>query len=122
MISEMMAGNSAEADVLNRDRAPVDNHIYGAFGRDFETADGQRLMVAAITASQWRSLVACCDLELQIVQFEAQHRLDFSDEIQRYEGRNAIVGLQEPWFRSRSLTVLQSGSISSKCHGASIRV
>lgn len=99
-------GLLTEADVLGRDRAPVGNNIYGAFGRDFETADGQRLMVAAITSGQWSSLVACCDLELQIAQVEAQLGLDFSDEMQRYEGRVAIVGLLEPWFRSRSFAVV----------------
>ena len=31
----------------------IGNHIYGAFGRDFGTADGKRVMVAAISAGQW---------------------------------------------------------------------
>lgn len=95
-------GLLTEADVLDRDRAPVGNNIYGAFGRDFVTRDGQRLMVAAITASQWRSLVNCCGLEAEMKQLEARLNLDFSDEMQRYEGRAGIVELLDPWFRIRS--------------------
>ncbi|PYB78968.1 2-methylfumaryl-CoA isomerase [Pseudomonas sp. LB-090624] len=95
-------GLLAEAEVLDRDRGAVGNHIYGAFGRDFETADGQRLMVAAITASQWHSLISCCGVGGQIGQLEAQLNLDFNDEMQRYAGRESIVALLEPWFRSRS--------------------
>lgn len=95
-------GLLTEADVLNRDREPVGNNIYGAFGRDFVTADGQRLMVAAITATQWRSLVSCCGLEAEMSQLEIRLHLDFSNEFQRYEGREGIVELLEPWFRKRS--------------------
>lgn len=95
-------GLLTEADVLNRDREPVGNNIYGAFGRDFVTSDGQRLMVAAITATQWRSLVSCCGLEAEMLQLETRLHLDFSNEIQRYEGREGIVELLEPWFRKRS--------------------
>ena len=53
-------GVLAEAELLQQDRPSLGNHIYGAFGRDFGTADGGRLMVAAISINQWKALIAAC--------------------------------------------------------------
>ena len=95
-------GVLAEAELLAQDRPSIGNHIYGAFGRDFGTADGQRVMVAAISAGQWKALVKACGAEQGIAALEAGSGLDFADEAQRYEGRDAIAALLEPWFASRS--------------------
>jgi 2-methylfumaryl-CoA isomerase len=54
-----------------RSRPAIGNHIYGAFGRDFATADGQRIMVAAISAGQWTGLVAACGIGAEIAALEA---------------------------------------------------
>ncbi|MGY3170871.1 2-methylfumaryl-CoA isomerase [Pseudomonas sp. TE12234] len=100
-------GLLAEADVLDRDRLHVGNHIYGAFGRDFETSDGQRVMVAAITIPQWQALVSCCGVQAEIAAAESHLGLDFNDEVQRYQGREAIEKLLAPWFIQRSLSVVR---------------
>ena len=44
------------AEVLYNDdnRERLGNVVYGAFGRDFVTGDGRRLMIMAITPRQWR--------------------------------------------------------------------
>ena len=34
------------------------NYLYGAFGRDFVTSDGRRVMVMALTERQWKALAA----------------------------------------------------------------
>ena len=94
-------GVLAEAELLAQDRPSIGNHIYGAFGRDFGTADGQRVMVAAISAGQWKALVKACGAEQGIAALEAGSGLDFADEAQRYEGRDAIAALLEPWFAAR---------------------
>ena len=46
------------------------NHLFGAFGHDFETRDGRRVMVVALTDRQWSALcqatgigVACEEIE-----------------------------------------------------------
>ena len=95
-------GVLAEAELLAQDRPSIGNHIYGAFGRDFGTADGQRVMVAAISAGQWKALVKACGAEQGIAALEASCGLDFADEAQRYQGRDAIAALLEPWFAARS--------------------
>ena len=91
-----------EAQLLGQDRPSIGNHIYGAFGRDFGTADGGRIMVAAISANQWKSLVEACAVAPAIAQLERHMGLDFNDEAQRFEARDAIAALLEPWFAARS--------------------
>ena len=95
-------GVLAEAELLQQDRPSLGNHIYGAFGRDFGTADGGRIMVAAISANQWKSLVQACGIAPAIAELERSMGLDFGDEAQRFEARDAIAALLEPWFAARS--------------------
>ncbi len=96
-------GLLTEADVLGRDRPSQGNHIYGAFGRDFQTAEGRWVMVAAITLEQWRALVSCCGLEREIELAEKRCGLDFDSALQRYEGREVIAALIDAWFKQRTL-------------------
>ena len=51
-------GQLAEVLVSGTDRGRNGNDLFGAFGRDFATADGKRLMIVAITGRQWSDLVA----------------------------------------------------------------
>ena len=94
-------GLLAEAQLLERDRPAIGNHIYGAFGRDFECADGQRVMVAAISLGQWDALLKACEAGPAVAALEQRLGLDFRDEAQRYEARDAIAALLEPWFAAR---------------------
>jgi 2-methylfumaryl-CoA isomerase len=80
----------------------VGNHLYGAFGRDFGTADGHRLMVAAISAGQWKGLVNACGIAEGVNALEARTGLDLSDEAQRFEARDAIAEMIEAWFAART--------------------
>jgi 2-methylfumaryl-CoA isomerase len=49
-------GRIAEAQLGARDQPKDGNYLYGAFGHDFETRDGRRVMVVALTARQWNAL------------------------------------------------------------------
>lgn len=95
-------GVLAEAELLQRDRPALGNHIYGAFGRDFACADGERVMVAAISLGQWQALVKACDAGAAIAALESRTGSDFRDEAQRYVARDAIAELFEPWFAART--------------------
>ena len=95
-------GVLAEAELLRQDRPSLGNHLYGAFGRDFGTADGERIMVAAISINQWKALVATCGIGEQVAALERRLGLDFADETQRFEGREEIAALVEPWFAGRT--------------------
>ena len=96
-------GLTAEAELLERDREPLGNHIYGAFGRDFGTKDAQRVMVAGISAGQWAALVKACGIEAAIAELERITGSDLAQEAQRFEARDAIAALLEPWFAQRTL-------------------
>jgi 2-methylfumaryl-CoA isomerase len=95
-------GLLGEAELLKRDRPAIGNHIYGAFGRDFATSDEHRIMVAAISLGQWQSLVKACDASAGIADLETRSGLDLRDEAQRYEAREAIAALLQPWFEART--------------------
>ncbi|MBS7846465.1 CoA transferase [Pseudomonas fluorescens] len=95
-------GVLSEAELLGQERPALGNHLYGAFGLDFGTSDGKRVMVVAISAGQWKALVQCCSIEQAIAGAQHSLGLDFNDEAQRFEGREIIAALLRPWFASRS--------------------
>ena len=100
-------GVMAEAQLFQRERPSLGNHIYGAFGRDFGTADGHRVMVAAISANQWSSFVKACGVQAEVAALQARLGLDLDDEGQRYEAREALAALFEPWFAARPYAEVQ---------------
>ena len=100
-------GLTAEAELLDRDRPAIGNYIYGAFGRDFGTRDGARVIVAAISAGQWSALVKACEMEAEIAALERTSKLDFAREAERYEGREAIAAIIERWCGERTLADVQ---------------
>ncbi|MFP6556744.1 CoA transferase [Paraburkholderia sp. B3] len=95
-------GVMTEVEVLGTQREAIGNHIYGAFGRDFVTRDGRRLMIAGISAGQWRALVDACGLAREFAELETRVGGDFAREADRYAARNAIAAVFEPWFATRS--------------------
>jgi 2-methylfumaryl-CoA isomerase len=93
-----MANSGAMAEMLYRggDRERLGNAIWGALGRDFVSRDGQRFMVAALTAKQWAALVSAFDLGAGIAAIEARHGvvLASSDDV-RFRHRDEIFALFE---------------------------
>jgi 2-methylfumaryl-CoA isomerase len=96
-------GYLAEAEINGTSRARHGNHIYGAFGHDFGTADGRRLMVAAVSGGQWKSLVSAAGIAGAVAAWEQAHGADLTREGDRFEAREAIVGMLAPWFAARTL-------------------
>jgi 2-methylfumaryl-CoA isomerase len=96
-----------EALLGDGDRPRVGNNLYGAFGRDFQTKDGQRVMVIAITPRQWTNLVGALGLSEAIKALEAELGVDFTaDEGPRFTWRARIDPLFEAAFASRTLADL----------------
>lgn len=91
-------GNTGQiAEVLqNGDRPRYGNALFGAFGRDFATADCQRVMVVAITRKQWTGLVAALQLEQGVAQVESARGVSFAkDEGQRFLHRDTLFPMFE---------------------------
>lgn len=74
------------------------NYLYGAFGRDFVTADGVRVIVMAISTKMWTGLLAATGLAAPMQAEAARLGLDFAQEGDRYTARREIAALLEPWF------------------------
>ena len=78
------------------DRPKMGNTLFGAFGRDFKTADGKRLMVVAITPRQWAGLVKSLDLGAAMAGIEAALGVSFmKDEGLRFTHRDVLLPLVE---------------------------
>jgi 2-methylfumaryl-CoA isomerase len=96
-------GFLAEAQVSRENRPPLGNDMYGAFGRDFATKDGRRVMVVAISLNQWQTLVQATGIGEHLPQMERAFVADFGKEEDRYRARDAIAALLAPWFEARTL-------------------
>jgi len=95
-------GKIAEVVINDADRPRDGNYLYGAFGRDFETRDGKRVMVVGLTRGQWKGLVAATGSAEEVAALAARLGLDFSKEGDRFAARREIAALFEPWVRKRT--------------------
>ncbi|WP_372349838.1 CoA transferase [Streptomyces sp. KL116D] len=96
-------GYLAEAQLSSSPRERGGNDVFGSFGRDFTTADGQRLMVVALTVRHWRELVEVAGLTEVVAALASALRVDFEEESERYRHRRLLGGLLAGWFESHSL-------------------
>lgn len=96
-------GLLTEPVVLGSERDPSGNFLYGAFGVDFETADDRRLMVVALTSRQWRDLVDATETRELMDLLAENLGEDFERDGARYERRELLRSVLEPWFRQRTL-------------------
>jgi 2-methylfumaryl-CoA isomerase len=101
-------GFISEVQINGRGRERHGNHIYGAFGHDFATRDGRRLMVAAVSAGQWKALCKATGIAAAIAELERRTDADLSRDTDRFQSREAISALLEPWFASHSLAQARS--------------
>ncbi len=96
-------GYLAEAQLKSAPRERSGNYVYGSFGRDFTTADGERLMVVALTARQWRDLLAATGLTDVVSAMATALGADFDAEHERYRHRAVLGGLLARWFETHTL-------------------
>jgi len=82
-------GFIAEAQ-LGEERERFGNYLYGAYGCDFVTSDGERVMVIGLTKRQWRSLCMATGTEQAMVDLAKKLGRDFSKEGDRFESREEI--------------------------------
>ncbi|WP_176590996.1 CoA transferase [Sphingobium sp. EM0848] len=97
------------AEVLSAgDRPRMGNDLFGAFGRDFLTADGKRLIVVAITPRQWTGLLKTLELNDAIGAIEAELGVSFArNEGARFAHRARLFPLFEAAFAARDAEILK---------------
>jgi 2-methylfumaryl-CoA isomerase len=100
-------GRIAEAQLGGRDQHKDGNYLYGAFGHDFETRDGRRVMIVALTPRQWTALVEVTGIGQACHDVEHATGYDLSSESGRFQGRDLIAAILRPWFASRDLATIR---------------
>ncbi|MEO5598707.1 MAG: CoA transferase [Novosphingobium sp.] len=101
-------GLIGEVELNGHGRARYGNDVYGAFGRDFSTADGRYVMVAAVSQGQWVALRRATGIEAQVADYEAAHGVDLMSDTSRFEARDAIAAMMQPWFGGQTLETIRS--------------
>jgi 2-methylfumaryl-CoA isomerase len=96
-------GRIAQAQLGENDQEKDGNFLYGAFGRDFRTRDGRRVMVVALTRRQWNALLSATGIGDKVNALAAKTGIDLDDEGGRFACRDDLARLLEPWFAARDL-------------------
>ncbi|MGE2713272.1 CoA transferase [Mycolicibacterium litorale] len=96
-------GYLTEVQINGSQRERDGNYLYGTFGSDFLTRDGERVMIVALTARHFRDLVAVTGTSEVIDAVQEALRADFSTESDRFRHRQLLTALFTPWFAERSM-------------------
>lgn len=109
-------GMLAETVQQGHDRPRLGNTVFGAFGRDFTTRDGGRLMLMAITPRQWSGLVEVLGIADDVARIERARSASFAtDEGVRYEHRDALFPLVEERVRAWDRAALETALEAKNC-------
>ncbi len=96
-------GKIAEAQVCRHERQKDGNYLYGAFGRDFVTKEGRRIMIVALTLRQWKNLVKATELKEGFDTLEKMMQVDLTKEGDRFAAREVIGAMLKPWTSTRTM-------------------
>ena len=96
-------GMIADATLNSDDRTKAGNALYGAYGKDFLCADGNRVMIIGLTSRQWSGIVKATDTSEQFKKLEIENNINLQDESIRWQWRHAITEIIEPWFNIRAV-------------------
>lgn len=94
-------GLIAEAQ-LGHQRERHGNELFGAFGRDFRTADGERLIVVGLTLKQWQAICEATGLTQAVKALGERLGLNLDLEGHRFRARKELGALVEAWMSRHS--------------------
>jgi 2-methylfumaryl-CoA isomerase len=94
-------GFIAEAQ-LGIERPKYGNYLFGAFGRDFLTSDGARVMVIGLTGRQWKSLCEACDAVDAVDRLAVDLNKNFKHEGDRFEAREELSQIFGAYINAHS--------------------
>ena len=100
-------GKIAEAQVCRHERQKDGNYLYGAFGRDFVTKEGRRIMIVALTLRQWKNLVKATGLKEGFDTLEKMMDVDLTKEGDRFVAREVIGAMLKPWTSTRTVAEIK---------------
>ena len=100
-------GFTAETMLTGRQRPRMGNDVFGAFGRDFTTKDGQKLMLLCITPKQWEKALDVLGIGAAVAAVEAELGVSFAkDEGLRFTHRARLYPLFERAFAAKTAAEL----------------
>ncbi|MDB5443329.1 MAG: L-carnitine dehydratase/bile acid-inducible protein [Phenylobacterium sp.] len=100
-------GFMAETLFAGHQRPRMGNDIYGAFGRDFTTKDGEKLMLLAITPRQWSKALEALGISPEVAALEGELGVSFAtDEGLRFTHRARLYPLFERAFAAKTAAQL----------------
>lgn len=108
-------GFIGEVAINKTERPRYGNHLYGALGRDFVSADGKRMMIIAITPKQWSGLQRAGRFGAKMDALEARLKLDFSREGDRFTARSEICEIIDRWTTSAMFAQLKTALDENGC-------
>jgi 2-methylfumaryl-CoA isomerase len=89
-------GFTAETMLTGQQRPRMGNDVFGAFGRDFITKDGEKLMLLCITPKQWSKALDVLGIGAAVAAVEAELGVSFDkDEGLRFTHRAGLYPLFE---------------------------
>ena len=101
-------GYIGEVQINNEERPNLGNSVYGSYGEDFATSDGRRVMIIAVSVSQWKKLMEATETTDAMARLESELGLDFNMEEHRFEAREAIGVLVGGWCGSHTLAEVRA--------------
>lgn len=84
------------------------NDLFGAFGRDFVCADGERVMVVGLTGKQWRAIIRATGLGPQLDAIGISLGMDLGLEGNRFRARREIGQVVHEWIATRCLAEISA--------------
>ncbi len=91
-------GYLTEPQVNGDSRPATGNDVYGTYGSDFQTCDGGRFMIVALTPRHFRDLVRLTETTEAVDAVEKSLGADFSTDTDRFNHRVVLNPLFAAWF------------------------
>jgi len=91
-------GYLTEPQVNGDSRPATGNDVYGTYGSDFQTCDGGRFMIVALTPRHFRDLVRLTETTEAVDAVEKSLGADFSTDTDRFNHRGVLNPLFAAWF------------------------
>ncbi len=93
-----------ELQVNGTDRRSYGNYLFGAYGTEFETADGRLVYIAVVTDRMWTELAKATGTAETFAALGRALGVDLDkSEGDRFKVREAITAVLRPWFGARTL-------------------
>ena len=101
--------------INNETRPRYGNDLYGALGRDFVSADGQRMMIIAASPKQWVGLQKAGGFNAEIDALQERLGVNLDSEGNRFAARGEIFSVVARWTEATPFAVIRAALDDNGC-------